>query len=116
MSRRPHHAPIIPDPHHARTTRARPDAPEPHAQRPTRRAGKTSGRTDDNIESIKKRFHTYVNETQARAHSNRGTGGAVWQCRRCCWLRTPRLRCVRGAAPAAAATAHRRWSPPSRGR
>jgi len=40
------------------------DCPEEVMEARLLERGKTSGRTDDNIESIKKRFHTYVNETQ----------------------------------------------------
>lgn len=39
------------------------DCPEEVMQERLLERGKTSGRTDDNIESIKKRFHTYTKET-----------------------------------------------------
>ena len=40
------------------------DCPEEVMEARLLERGKTSGRTDDNIESIRKRFHTYTNETQ----------------------------------------------------
>ena len=39
------------------------DCPEDVMESRLLERGKTSGRTDDNLESIKKRFHTYQNET-----------------------------------------------------
>lgn len=39
------------------------DCPEAKMEERLLERGKTSGRTDDNIESIRKRFHTYQNET-----------------------------------------------------
>ena len=40
------------------------DCPEAVMEERLLQRGKTSGRSDDNLESIRKRFHTYVNETK----------------------------------------------------